>query len=185
MPYLCPPAVLGAADAEARGLVARAAAAWSLLSDLAVGKLADDVEVADVAGVLLDQVEQDPLKCRGPVAVPPVARLADVSKVMGFHDGPAARRLGVQRRHKLLESLVGGYVPAAIPVLTPRVGDRAALETPLQPPQLVMGNMLQQLDRRPAGRQPAAAQFAAGQGFKLAYQPGAEIVEVPEEDLGG
>jgi hypothetical protein len=32
-----------------------------LLSDLAVGELADDVEVADLAGVLLDQVEQDPL----------------------------------------------------------------------------------------------------------------------------
>jgi hypothetical protein len=40
-------------------------AAWSLLSDLAVGELADDVEVADVVGALLDQVEQDPLKCRG------------------------------------------------------------------------------------------------------------------------
>jgi hypothetical protein len=40
-------------------------AAWLLLSDLAVGELADDVEVADVAGALLDQVEQDPPKCRG------------------------------------------------------------------------------------------------------------------------
>jgi hypothetical protein len=63
---------------------------------------------------------------------------------MGLHDGPAARRLSVQRRHKLLERLVGGHVPAAIPVLAPRVGDRAAFEAPLQPPQLVMGNMLEQ-----------------------------------------
>jgi hypothetical protein len=137
-----------------------------------------------VAGVLLDQVEQDPLKYRGPGFVPPFARLADVSKIMGLHYGPAARRLGVQGRHKLLKRLIGGHIPAAIPVVAPRVGDRAAFEAPLQPPQLVMGNMLEQLDRRPAGRQPAAAQLAARQGFKLAHQPGAKVVEVPEEDLG-
>jgi hypothetical protein len=34
-------------------------AAWSLLSDLAGGELADDMEVADVVGVLLDQLGQD------------------------------------------------------------------------------------------------------------------------------
>jgi len=89
-----------------------------------------------------DQVEQDPLKCRRPGCVPPIARLANVSKVMGFHDGPAACRLSVQRRHKLFERLAGSHVPAAIPVLAPRVGDRAAFEAPLQPAQLVMGNML-------------------------------------------
>jgi hypothetical protein len=32
------------------------------LSDLAVGELADDVEVAEVAGVFLEQVKQDALK---------------------------------------------------------------------------------------------------------------------------
>src|SRR5580658_8261934 len=103
---------------------------------------------------------------------------------MGFHHGPAPRRLSVQRRHELLERLVGGHVPAAIPVLAPRVGDRAAFEAPLQPPQLVMGKMLEQLDRRPARRQPAAAQLAARQGLKLAHQPGPKVFEVPEEDLG-
>jgi hypothetical protein len=66
----------------------------------------------------------------------------------------------------------------------PRVGDRAAFEAPIQPAQLVMGKMLEQLDRRPAGRQPAAAQLAAAQGFQLAHQPGAKVVEVPEEDFG-
>src|SRR6204780_3599645 len=128
-------------------------------------------------------MEQDPIKCRGPGFVPPVARLADVSKVMGFHDGPAACRLSVQRRHKLLKRLVGAPIPAAIPGVAPWLGDRAAFEAPLQPPQLVMGNMLEQLDRRPAGRQPTAAQLAARQGFKLAHQPGPKIIEVPEEDL--
>src|SRR6266576_3914602 len=48
-------------------------------------------------GVPLGQVEQAPLKCRRPGSVPPLARLADVSKVTGFHDGPAACRLSAQR----------------------------------------------------------------------------------------
>jgi hypothetical protein len=38
--------------------------AWSLLSDLAIGELADDVEGGRPSGALLDEVEQDPLKCR-------------------------------------------------------------------------------------------------------------------------
>ena len=72
-------------------------AGWSLLSELAGGELADDVEVAEVAGVLLGQVEQDPLKRCRPGSVPPVARLADVSKVTGLHGGPVACRLSAQR----------------------------------------------------------------------------------------
>src|ERR1700733_1391220 len=43
------------AKAMTSGSESAAQPAWSLLSDLAVGELADDVEVADVAGVLLDQ----------------------------------------------------------------------------------------------------------------------------------
>jgi hypothetical protein len=34
----------------------------SLLSGLAAGEFADNIQVADVAGVLLEQVEQDPLQ---------------------------------------------------------------------------------------------------------------------------
>jgi hypothetical protein len=98
------------------------------LSGLAVGEFAADVEVADVAGVLLQQVEQDPLECRR--LVPPVARLADVSEVMGFHDGPAACGLGVQRRYQLAECLVGSDVPAAIAVVGPGVADVAAFLAP-------------------------------------------------------
>src|ERR1019366_10384727 len=57
----------------------------SLLSGLAAGKFTDDVEVAGVAGVLLEQVEQDPLKGGGIRSVPPVARLANLSEVVGFN----------------------------------------------------------------------------------------------------
>jgi hypothetical protein len=41
------------------GWLGRSSAAGSF-SDLAVGKLRDDVEVAEVTGVLLQQVEHDP-----------------------------------------------------------------------------------------------------------------------------
>src|ERR1039458_9243076 len=83
----------------------------SLLSGLAAGKLTGDVEVAGVACVLLEQVEQDPLKGGGIRSVPPVARLANLSEVVGFNDGPGARRLGVQRRHQPVECLAGSDVP--------------------------------------------------------------------------
>jgi hypothetical protein len=119
----------------------------ALLSELAVGELGDDVEVAEVAGVLLEQVKQDPLECRGIGSVPPVARLATVSKIMGFHDGPGAGGLGVQHRHQSAERLSRSDVPVAIPVVTPGIGDIAALEPPLQPAQLVIGKVLEQLDR--------------------------------------
>src|SRR5713101_997643 len=66
----------------------------------------------------------------------------------------------------------------------PRAGDMAALETPLEPSQLDVGEMLDQLDGRPARRQPAGAQFALGQAVKLAHELGPEVVEVGDEDLG-
>jgi hypothetical protein len=68
----------------------------SLLSGLAVGEFADDVEVANVPGVLLKQVEQDPVKRRRIGSVPPIARPADVSKIMGLDDGPGPCGLGAQ-----------------------------------------------------------------------------------------
>jgi hypothetical protein len=75
-------------------------------------------------------------------------------------------------------------VPAAIPVVGPRITDIAALESPLQPAQPVVGDMLQQLDRRPARRQPAAPLLCVGQRRDVGDQPGPEELEVAEEDLG-
>ena len=81
--------------------------------------------MADVAGVLLEQMEQDPLEGRRIVAVPPVARLAYVGKVVGLDDGPGTHRLGAKARDQLRERLVGGYVPAAVPAVGKRVADIA------------------------------------------------------------
>src|SRR6266498_1477626 len=66
-----------------------------LFAGLPADEFADDVKVAEVAGVLLEQVKQDPLECRGVGPVPAVAGFADVSKVMGLDDGPAAASLRV------------------------------------------------------------------------------------------
>jgi hypothetical protein len=47
---------------------------------------------------------------------------------------------------QLVKCLAGCGVPAAIPVVGPGVADVAAFEAPLQPAQLVMGKVLEQLD---------------------------------------
>ncbi len=52
----------------------------------AVDELTDDVEVSDVPGVLLDEVEQDPFECRGSPTFPSRARLTDITQLVGAHD---------------------------------------------------------------------------------------------------
>ena len=89
------------------------------------------------------------------VAVPPIAGLPHLGQVVRLDDGSAARGLRVQRREQLVERLTGCDVPPVVPVVAPRLDDVAALEAPLEPPQLDVGQVLEQLDRRPAGRQPA------------------------------
>src|ERR1700759_4319344 len=68
----------------------------ALLPRRAGGELGDDVQVADVPGVLLKQVEQDPLEGRRVGAVPPLAGLAYLIEPVRLDDGPAPRTLGAQ-----------------------------------------------------------------------------------------
>src|ERR1039457_4201807 len=76
------------------------------LAGRALSEFAGDVEMTDMTRVLLQQVEQDPLKRRRIGAVPPLARLADLSQIMGLHDGPGPRGLGVQGRGQPGECLL-------------------------------------------------------------------------------
>jgi hypothetical protein len=140
--------------------------------------------VADVPGVLLHEVEQDPLQRRGRLAGPAVARLAHLVEVVALDDGAAARCLGVQLGQQAVEGLVRPDVPAVIALVAPRVGHRAALEPPLQPPQLDVGEVLDKLKRRPPGRQATAAELLGGQLARLRRQPVAEELEVAAEYLG-
>ena len=135
-------------------------------------------------GVLLEQVEQDPLQGRGVGASPAVAGLPDLVETVGLHDGTGPPGLVEQVGHEAGQGLLRADGPAVAVAVAPRVGELAALEAPLEPAQLDVAQVLDQLQRRPAGRQPAAAQLGGGQGLQLASQLRPEVVQVAEEDLG-
>jgi hypothetical protein len=137
-----------------------------------------------VPGVLLDQVEKDPFQGRRVGAAPAVAGLTLLVQVVGLDDGAGPPGLVVQVGQQARQRLLGSDVPAAVFLIGPRVGEGTALEAPLEPAQLDVVQVLGQLNRRPAGRQPAAGQFGGGQRLQLVGQPGAEVVQVAKEDLG-
>src|SRR5690349_24932355 len=116
----------------------------ALLSRRAGGELGDDVQVADVPGVLLEQVEQDPLEGGRVGAVPPLTGLAHLVEPVRLDDGPAPRTLGAQ----VGQQRGGGFLrpdrPAVTLAVTPRVTDVASLETPFQPAQPDVAQVLDQ-----------------------------------------
>src|SRR3984957_6853312 len=147
------------------------------------GQLADDVELADVPGVLLDEVEQDPLERRGRLARPALARLADLVEVVARDDRGAARCLGVELGQQAVEGLVRPDVPAVIALVAPRGGHRAAPEPPLQPPQLDVAEVLDQLKRCPTGRQATMAELLGREPAGLGGEPVTEELEIAAEYL--
>jgi hypothetical protein len=110
--------------------------------------------------------------------------LAHLEQVVRLDDGPALAGLREQVIKQGGERLIGADGPAIAVAVTPRVADVTALEAPYEPAQLDVAQVLDQLERRPAGRQPAAAQLGGGQGPQLAGQLGPEVVQVSQEDLG-
>jgi hypothetical protein len=98
--------------------------------------------VPEVPGILLHEVEQDPLEGGRVRAVPALAGLAHLVQCMGFDDGPAARGLRVQIGQQRGGGLVRADGPATVLLITPRVTDVAALEAPLQPAQLDVAQVL-------------------------------------------
>ena len=140
--------------------------------------------MAEVAGILLEQMKQDPLKCgRGAVAVPAVTGLANLAKVVRLDDGPGTGRLRTQPGGQAFETRAGGDMPVAVAVVAPGFCDIAALEPPFQPAQLDIGTMVEQFGRCPARRHPAAAQLTSGQGTYFAHQPRPEEIQVLQEHL--
>jgi hypothetical protein len=137
-----------------------------------------------VPGVLLEQVEQDPFQRRRVGAAPAVAGLTPLVQVVRLDDDAGPPGLVVQVGQQAGQGLLGFDVPAALFLIGPRVGEGTALEAPLEPAQLDVAQVLGQLKRRPARRQPAAGQFGGGQRLQLVGQSVAEVVQVAEEDLG-
>ncbi len=144
----------------------------------------DDIQLTQVAGVLLQQVEQDPLQGRRVGAVPAFTGLAHVVEVVGGDDGPAPLGLIAQVSQQGGGRFVVGDVPAAAVAVGPRVTHTAALKAPLEPAQLDVAQVLEQLKGRPARRRPGAPPLGGGQGLELSRHAGAKIVEVAQEDLG-
>jgi len=90
-----------------------------LLPDSAVDEFADDVEVTDVTRVLLQQVQQDALKCGRRSAVPALPRLPNLVQGVRLDDNAAAISLVLQLADEVGQGLLGGDVPAAPAPIAP------------------------------------------------------------------
>src|SRR4051794_3024870 len=74
-----------------RGRGASVVVGEAVFADAAVDELADDVEVSGVAGVLLEDVEQDPLERRGRAAAEGLLVAAgEVGELRGLDDRPCS-----------------------------------------------------------------------------------------------
>lgn len=111
-----------------------ASGGW-LLPELPVGEFGDDVEVSEMAGVLLNQMEQDAFERRGVGTVPSGTWFACLGQIVGLDDGSAALGLYAKGGHELVERLLDCDVPAVATVVAPRIGDGTAFEAPFEPPQ--------------------------------------------------
>ena len=90
------------------------------LSELSVGEFGDDVEVAKVARILLNQVEQDAFERRGFGPIPARTRFAHLRKVMILNDGSTAHGLRPQRACQRVECLLGTDEPTVTTIVAPR-----------------------------------------------------------------
>jgi tetratricopeptide (TPR) repeat protein len=136
------------------------------------------------AGVLLDEVEQDPLERGRRFAVPPVAGLPGLGEVVALDDRAAAASPAGQRGEQLIEGLIRRDMPTAVPLVAPGVADRAPLEAPLQPAELDVREVLEELQRRPARGETAPAQLIRWQLAELGGEAITEVIQVPQEHVG-
>ena len=121
-----------------------------LLPDGATAELRHDIEVTEVAGVILEKMEQNPLKGGRLGTVPAGSRSTDTGQVVVLDDCPAANRLGLQGSKEILSGLLGCDAPPVASLVTPRLVHLTAIEAPLKPAQLDEGEVLDQLQRSPS-----------------------------------
>src|SRR3954447_2039484 len=156
----------------------------SLLADRSRRQLDDDVELAEVAGVLLQQMEQHPLQGRRLRARPPRPWLSALVEAVPLDDLPATRPLAAEPDDHLGQAHARRNLPPAVLLVRPRVTDVVAQEAPLQPPALDVLQMDPQLQRRPARGEPAAGDVVRRKLLELGDDPLTEVAQVAEKHLG-
>lgn len=92
--------------------------------------------------------------------------------------------LSAQRAHEVGHILLVRDVPATVLRVAPRLRDGLAFETPHEPAPFDVGQVLDELERRPVRLQHACPQLVLPESLHLVDDDGAEEVEVAEEDLG-
>src|ERR671911_613602 len=148
------------------------------LPDGTVELLAEDVGVADVAGRLLDHVDQDPAPAQLPALAP--GMLDDlVQRGRGGHDLAAAVALGLVEGEDVSGGLAGLDAPVGVRVLLgPGEADLLAVPHPLEPRALHVGQVLDQAEQAGPGGDHGPAQLLVVQALQLPQQ--GRPVEVEE-----
>src|SRR3954447_2790379 len=132
--------------------------------------------MADMPRILLHQVQQHPFECCRRLTVPARARSSDIGEGMRRDDSVTASGLLAESQQQVGEGLGVVHEPAPIAGVCPRVSDRGAFESPLEPAPLDKSEVLQQLYWRPGRWQPAGSLLVLGQGLDLACHVVAEVV---------
>lgn len=155
-----------------------------LLADRSAGELGDDVELSEMTGVLLDQMEQDAFERCRLGALLARAWSAHRGQVVGLDDGSAASNPCLESRDEILHRFGRGDVPPSVPLVAPRFCDGAPREAPFEPAQLDERDVLEQLYRCPSRWQATAALLRLIQALHLGYDAAAKVVEIVHEHLG-
>jgi hypothetical protein len=140
---------VGRAAADPRSQTQPGSRLTRLLPDGTAAQFRNDVEVTEVPGVLLDEVDENPLESGRCGAVPASSWSTDAGQVVSLDDGPATVGLGLECSDETFGGLFRFDVPPVGSSIAPRILDLTALEAPLEPAQLDEGEVLDQFPRGP------------------------------------
>lgn len=133
------------------------------LTHLGVRQFARDVEMPHVSGVLLHDVEKDPLQVRCIRLIhEATSGTGTLVQPMRLDDGARAFPLGYQASKQWLRILIGRE--PAVPVrVAPRLSNVRAYESPLEPPTLHERQVIDEATRRPPRRDDGPLELRPGE----------------------
>ena len=130
--------------------------------------------------VLLDEVQEHPFEGGRWLTLPAGAGLTDIVQTVRLDDRVAASSLRAEGGEEVVERLRVSDEPAPVAAVGPRLGNDRTLESPFEPALLDMRQVLQELNRCPAGRDACDPLLVDGDAFDLAGDLVAEVVEIRE-----